>query len=777
VPPNDQNYFVSGKKYSYDCDRGGLVSPCYEYNVAGLFVTPRSHNRIGIENTTTEGCHDICKGIPGCLMFTWFHKYPRDQKVVDGVCFLFGNKDRKICHPGAVTGWVESHDCGPQEGSSFPPPPLPPMTHDWQHLSPADPSLYYGLPTDPDSRALGKKGSRGERSYHRGDLGAPPYLTKELRYQVRFNELARKQNENCGCYHLGVQPDPSTAVVLSNMQLLYFPPEQCQSLCQADRECDAFSSMRFQCLLWKNVTRWSLDQVEPISISGPKWCPGALLEQGYVCGVEHYRQRFTSLALLLLRVPDVTMPYGQPCSFEIDSRPLVAVLIVVMVVLLSVGLAYHSKKRHSGTVIWRVVAAVLAGLASIVHIVFVASLFRFGSGAGLVFWVGCAHFLFLILFNEASVVIVNLAWVTRHTTYRTLFQHRHKPAKVTTLADIRVDDKATTTMATPTPLPTPPPSRSTSAVKKGFTTEASFQHQQHDDEHQHHAHEPKDQTDDVCLSGAIAAPSFQMHMHMNAPPEADSSRCVFPSILQALKAHPSAPIAAESSPDSPPPLLPLPVPQSLPAASHAATLEQRAEKPPKPTLSDIHEDSQRTTLAPETGRSTFCPFTTSAFEPATSATPTATEEKSVERESSVASKAAEGDGKRGVRWGRALTQDEWEGEEEARAFGPMFVSVLFGSFLSVGVLHVCWSSLFSLPFFSIPVSATAFETFELLSLVGDGPFLAIQLLTVFLSSRDGYFADSVPPVALAAILLSAGNIGGVVVRFAWSRIRRATKHK
>ena len=97
------------------------------------------------------------------------------------------------------------------------------MTEDGQHLAPADPALYYGLPADPNSRALGKKGTMEElgaftEAFHRGDLGPPSFLTEELRYPVRFNKVSPSM-QNCGCYHYALQPDPRAAVVIESLQL------------------------------------------------------------------------------------------------------------------------------------------------------------------------------------------------------------------------------------------------------------------------------------------------------------------------------------------------------------------------------------------------------------------------------------------------------------------------------------------------------------------------------------------------------------------------------
>ena len=206
--------------------------------------------------------------------------------------------------------------------------------------------------------------------------------------------------------------------------------------------------------------------------------------------------------------------------------------------------------------------------------------------------------------------------------------------------------------------------------------------------------------------------------HPHAPPEADSSRCVFPDILRALKAHPSAPIAADSSPTSP---LPAPV---LPPSDNDSG-KPAAEN----TIKEVHEDSLRSTAAEltlATSRVSQMTESSRPFFPPSSTT--FTDVRGADGESAAGPpKGGKSTGGKKARLGRAQTE-EWEGDEDARvAFGPGLVFVLFGAFFSVGVLHMCWSRLFDLPFFAIPVSSDAFSSLEVLSLVGDGPFLVIQV--------------------------------------------------
>mmetsp|Transcript_8890 Transcript_8890/g.25613 ORF Transcript_8890/g.25613 Transcript_8890/m.25613 type:complete len:514 (+) Transcript_8890:286-1827(+) len=259
-----------------------------------------------------------------------------------------------VCLSVCVT---QGHDCGPVPGTTWPPPPVPPLNRDGLHNMPADPSRYWGLPKEPNAWATGKKGTAEERSFQRGDIGAPPFLTKPLDYSVRANDEVRVGIANCGCYQFGVQPDPETSTIVANIDLLTYPPVSCQELCVEDPECEAFSSTDYKCLLWKNVTEWRLDQGEPIMISGPRLCPTTLIEQGYACSLDHYRAKFSSLSLLMLRIPKISMPYGESCPTQINPYVFVFIMAACLLVFMAYGYARHTRRRHPSTVVWRVVMA------------------------------------------------------------------------------------------------------------------------------------------------------------------------------------------------------------------------------------------------------------------------------------------------------------------------------------------------------------------------------------------------------------------------------------
>ncbi|CEM02211.1 unnamed protein product, partial [Vitrella brassicaformis CCMP3155] len=110
--------------------------------------------------------------------------------------------------------------------------------------------------------------------------------------------------------------------------------------------------------------------------------------------------------------------------------------------------------------------------------------------------------------------------------------------------------------------------------------------------------------------------------------------------------------------------------------------------------------------------------------------------------------------------------------DETDGFGSIgtgLIFVLFCSFFSIGVLHLCWSKLGNKSFFNIGVKPEAFLSLELLALVGYVPMLVLQLLTVFMSGGDGEVADAVPAATMAAILLAVVNIAGVLIRFVRGR--------
>ncbi|CEL94195.1 unnamed protein product [Vitrella brassicaformis CCMP3155] len=704
---NHEEVVVSGSKYSTDCDRGSIVSSCYQYGVGAIM-----HNILTIDggirrqeawdykdNATVHDCHARCHAIAQCEGFSFHPRYPspdREGKLLSNVCFLLDNTRVRVCMPGVISGDVDGHDCGPPD-APFPPAHMPPFDAGGMHMTPADPSLYFGLPVDANSRALGKKGTKEERGYHRGDRGIPPFLNVSLPYAVKADEPV----ENCGCYHIGLQPDPNTATVLQSLLIWHFPPGDCQIQCQLTPLCEAFQSVVNECVLWANVTSWVADQSAPISVSGPRQCPQQLIEEGYVCNVDHYRARYGTFALLVLRVPNVSMGYGQSCPFNIDFRPFVILLAVWTIVLVAFAYALHRRKQNGQTVIWRVLAAVIAGLGSIVHVLFVASMFRFGHN-GLLFWIGAALFVARVLFNEASVVIYNMSWVLRNPTYRRWFERSST-------------------------IPKKPPSDTETfvPVKKAVTFDASIVM---------HTAGPRDSPKDGDVDDVVSyCPTFSISEL--------SSAAVFPPSL-----HQHEPSATESG--------------------AASVKPSESTKTCILTEEDI-SDSRRAVPCETQSVPCFTP-------PAESSG--GGQDAETEHSSSGGKHATLSRKSLSHEWHATLSRKslsrEWEGDtvqgegdtvQGQRGSG--LVLVFFASFFSIGVLHIMWSKLADLPFLSTPVASDAFASLELLSLVGDVPICIVQLLTLFLSGGDGALADSVPPLTLSALALSAVNILGVIVRF------------
>ncbi|CEM25872.1 unnamed protein product [Vitrella brassicaformis CCMP3155] len=797
-PPLDDdenNWVVSGAKHSRDCEHrgidkdpngfaGGHKWPCYEYNVAYLFScgSARSHYRHGTENVIIQECHRMCYEVPGCRGFSWRDAFPRDGKIKRGVCFLCGKTETKICQPGAVSGWVEGRDCGAVPGTSFPPAPLPPFDQDGLHLRPADASLYHDLPTDPDAWGLGKNGTSEEISFHRGDLGVPSFLTGKLHYAVRTNEYA-VDPPNCGCYHLGLTPDPNTSTVLQSLPLLVFPPEHCQKLCQMNPRCEAFSSVNYKCVLWSHMGGWAFDQVEPISVSGPKWCLSHLISRGYVCDVDHFRARFTSLSLLVLRIPNTQMAYGQACQAKIDGAPLVILLTVCLVVLVATAGAVHTRKRNGRTVVWRVVTAVLAALGCILHVVFVASLYQSSNSGGVLFWLGCSHYLFNVLFNAVCVVLYNLQWVSRHPFYRTWYDGGLSRSRLTGLP---------------------------SASKITKTSEQDAQQQQQQEEQQHeddgdrpirltfrraatfHGHPVPPRRDrdrgrgrqaDSAQKDTATEASRQEHwcVDTSGVPDTDNMSAYWPSIpVSQLSSgtrlppfnHPQAPVACSSFLEPPIPLSQLSSDTVFPPFQHPQAPQLADSSIARSGSSGSFSDYNRTFVSadesvftgnqvpPRLSESSPC-FLSQPYGEGESG------EKAPQREPDLenctATTGATASRGAGLSNKRSHT-DDLDDEMPFGGGGLGLVIMLFCSFFAIGVLHLCWSHLVKAPFFAIPVKAEAFGSLELLSLVGTVPILAIQLLTVFLSGGTGWFADSVPQVTLAAMLLSSVNTGGLLVR-------------
>ncbi|CEL94459.1 unnamed protein product [Vitrella brassicaformis CCMP3155] len=741
------NWYVSGGKYSMDCDRGAFRSPCFEYNVACLFSNTRHHYREGVENITLDECHDLCKGVPGCLAFTFFDRFPRDERVIRNVCQLCGQKDRKVCQAGAIMGWVEGHDCGPAPGSTWPPPPVPPLTHDGMHQLPADPALYYGLPTEPNALAAGKKGTKEERSFHRGDLGAPSFLTKSLNYAVRAYDLSRVGLANCGCYHQGVQPDPDTSTMISNIDLLVYPAEGCQELCREEPDCEAFSSSQFKCMLWKNVTSWRLDQVEPIVVSGPRLCPGTIIDQGYACSLDHYRARFSSLSLLVLRMPGISVPYGQSCPTDVDLYVIVFLLAAGLLTFAAYVTARQSKKHHPSTVVWRVVAATVAGLGTVAHVVFVIYLFRVDY-TGWLFWAGCIHFLCMILFNEITVVLYNLTWVTSHPSYALTFSrakrdtdgsHKRTKRKKTILVDIQAEQqplkqKAATFLGHM--MEPPPAPDATESDIKG----------------------PAASTEEDVMS---FCPTFALS-HL-------STEAVF-----CTRGHMMADL-----PEEPPVFI-----QSG-EYTHQAELQQQQRQHEEQDDGEEEVGQQEAALeeidtapTPEGIKSTkdTTPICSSdvpkVFKSCPPAFAAPLESATTKSRESTCKTVKEED----ASTDHAVLAVALADEKDDDAFGgdgAGLVFVLFGSFFSIGVLHLGWSNFRSLPYFSIPVKSEAFRSLELMALVGYVPMLTLQLLAVFLSDSDGVLADIVPPATLTALLLTLINTCGVIVRYMAGRCSKA----
>ncbi|CEM26513.1 unnamed protein product [Vitrella brassicaformis CCMP3155] len=701
MPPNktetQENWFVSGDKFSTDCDRGSLVSPCYEYNVACITGWARSHYREGMANVTLEECHDLCRGVPMCTVFAWHHRYPRDMKVYENMCILCNNKDRKICTPGAIMGQVEGRDCGPPASITFPPQPLPPLTEDGMHGKLADPAKYWGLPTDSNARALGKEGTAEELAYQRGDLGVPSFLSKPLRYGVTVNDTDNNvyyHLENCGCYHLGVQPDPKSSTLLASMKLQLYPAEQCQQLCQEDAQCEAFTSSFFVCLLWKDVSKWVLDQVEPIVVSGPKWCPAALIDAGYSCSIEHYRARFSSWALLFLYVPsDVTMPYGQSCPFHIDVGVIAFLMVACVLLLTAGGLAWHSRRRHGNTVVWRVMVATVAMLGTVFQLAFAAFLFV-DSYKGWLVYVTMIHLICMVLFNEVVVILKNLNWVMSDPSYRQWFD-----------------------------------SSSTSPDRRTFKLQGS-------DRGRGHGTLLKKAvtwcTVENRLSGSTSTPPDEDEDELDKDEDEDEPFTI------------NFPIDLLSDATVFPP--------SLVLHHHQEQDEQQPARPEVEPHEHPHGDEAILSVQ----------SVDDATPPGTHSLPTFS--ASLDDSFGVSTDMLVKEPHRGAEI-RASDSLEWE---EGR--GLMFV--LFASFFSISVLHVCWSNLWSRAFFAIPVASDAFVSLELLSLVGSLPMLAIQACAVFLSSSDGFLAAYVPPVTLTCLVLSAINVVGVLVRFVWWLVAR-----
>ncbi|CEM14069.1 unnamed protein product [Vitrella brassicaformis CCMP3155] len=687
----DVNWYVSGDKFSTDGDKGSLVSPCYEYNMACLYPTSRHHHRQGVENVTTEQCHDLCREIPGCRAFLWLDRYPRDEKIVRGVCYFCGQKDRKICRPGAIMGWVESRDCGPPQGMPWPPPPLPPLTEDGVHLQPADPSLYFGLPLGPDSLAAGKKGTKEERSYQRGDLGIPPFLLVALNYPVRPLELEEAGTlTNCGCYHAGVQPAPGSTLI-TDLDVRAYAPSQCQDLCVEEPECEAFSSTKHKCLLWKYVTEWRLDQVEPIVVSGPRLCPATLIDQGYACNLDHYRAKYSSLSLLLLKIPGLSMPYGQSCPAMLSPWVFAYLAAVCGLVFAAFAYTRRSKKQYPNTVVWRVVVAVVAGLGTVTHVVFVGYLFRIDY-RGVIFWAACAHLLAMVFFNEITVVLYNLKWVTRHESYALTFRRKKREPPKDKSA--KPADATCEQAEQPAVQPAQPLKKSATLAVLHAAPEAVHQNQ----------HPPATFSDDTLVS---YCPSFAF--------SALSSEAVFGNHHAAHNGD-----------------------MDLPDEVVETTLPVHIGKMPRPSES--------------------CPATVLV------------DLLAIKKEGSTDTTKSEQSSEHAVV--RLATIEEERDEHEFGGTGAGLVFVLFSSFFSIGVLHMCWSHFRHLPFFGIAVKSEAFLDLEMLALVGYVPMLIFQLLTVFLSSSFGGLADVVPPVTLAAILLAGTNIGGVLVRFVRGKCMR-----
>ncbi|CEM02252.1 unnamed protein product [Vitrella brassicaformis CCMP3155] len=711
-----ENWYVSGAKYSMDCTpQGALVSPCYEYNMMCLFPNSRHHYQEGGEDLTVEECHNLCREIPACMAFTHFDRFPRNGQIVRNVCRICGQKDRKICAPGAVMG----HDCGPVPGTTWPPPPVPPLNRDGLHNMPADPSLYWGLPSEPNALATGKKGTAEERSFQRGDIGVPPFLTKPLDYSVRANDEVRVGIANCGCYQFGVQPDPETSTVVANIDLLTYPPASCQELCVEDPECEAFSSTDYKCLLWKNVTEWRLDQVEPIMISGPRLCPTTLIEQGYACSLDHYRAKFSSLSLLMLRIPKMSMPYGESCPTQINPYVFVFIMAACLLVFMAYGYARHTRRRHPSTVVWRVVMAALAAVGTIAHVAFVVSLFR-GNYIGILFWVACGHFLAMVLFNEVIVVIYNVFWVTSHPSYAQTFS-RLRIRRALTRDKTKLSDS--TTIATTQPdqqLNQPPMARKSVSFVDHLAEPPNI-----DDTEGGDLESNKTANDDI----ASFCPSFDF--------SALSSDAVFgPWDTQVGKHAGDLALPEEVTESAPPEIDSSPTTASRKLTEVATPLGAQAADVP---------------LVAES-----CP-------------PTFTHEPEAEAAKTIPS---ENTGHTSVEVARLINnntdRDETDGSGGSGAETGL-IFVLFCSFFSIGVLHLCWSKLGNKSFFNIGVKPEAFLSLELLALVGYVPMLLLQLLTVFMSGGDGEVADAVPAATMAAVLLAVVNIAGVLIRFVRGR--------
>ncbi|CEL93088.1 unnamed protein product [Vitrella brassicaformis CCMP3155] len=740
---------VSGAKQSLDCDRGGVPSGCFERNVATLWY---QGDRSGFEQGSVlsyEECHERCHQAPICTQFSWYERWPRDGKIVEGACFLRNTDRARVCFPGAIAGNIEDRDCG-AGNATVPQPYLPPFHEDGHNMEPADPRLYYGLPTDPEARAFGRRGSKEERNFHRGDLGLPPSLQVTKPYAIRSSEL-RDPPAHCGCYTIGVEPSPNASAIVRDLPFA-----------SSVEECHG-------CVLHANVTKWVLDQVEPIAISGPRYCPEDLIEQGFRCDLDHYRSRFTSLSLLVLSVPNTAQAYGKPCPFDISASPFIALFIVVLAVLFTAAAAYQSRKRNGTTVIWRVMAAVLAALGALVHVVFVGFLFA-GSDTGLLFWCGVAHLLLMIVFNECFMVWRNIQWVKADPFYRSFFLQRPAPSRRSALKEMSsfdtaiVDNKprrSVTFHGTAFPLGPDDPCNSSGSVTT-IPVEELLEFPSRDAEYMV-AHGPEHSAIPVATeSGRSNAsylsycPSFAMSML--------SDDTVWPSGVtpaQDQQEGRPAPIAedgdfsrAEQQGDRMA-VLPQP-PKQMTTAPVMLSVPDTPSKTDKAgrMLSSLPSNADSFKLS---SNDNIPPSTPTTNVPTTSMSAAGSLGKSsvpeTHFEHHLQSLSVEGMGPYG-----------------GQGYGLVFV--LFGSFFSISVLNLCWSHLWSLPFFAIPLPSDDFERAEPFSLVGTGPMLAIQLLTVFLAdSGEGIWAHHVPEISLAAIVLSAANILFLFVN-QWRRLHR-----